>query len=358
MSNAPLSASQAAYLLPLASSSQSKKPLVLKKVILPLIAICLLFSGSWKAIARTQLQFPGNRAVINVNFPSPINVPGNAPVGQVLATRDVPIPAAVAGKQFGGTSSASGNSLTWTGTKALASGFSNVYQTGIPGIGLRFKGRTLNGNSFLTGGFPPVPFTNHPTESTGQYWPSDTIIQIEIVKTSASMGSGAVSAGQYVSMKTDDGGEALSLSIPANGIRINTVTCQTPNVNVNLGNQNRSTLKGINTFTPSTNFDVALNSCSAGIKTIKYQVDALTPVLDANNAVVALNAGSTAKGVGVQLLDGTGAVYKLGTPTTFNGVTPGGGNYRIPLRARYIQTENVVNTGTANTSMTFTIFYE
>ena len=91
---------------------------------------------------------------------------------------------------------------------------------------------------------------------------------------------------------------------------------------------------------------------------IHYQIDAVTPIVDNANAVVDLDGSSSAAGIGVQLLDGDGNPAILGTKRPFagyNGAT--GGNYTIPMRARYRQTGDTITPGSANSAVTFTMSY-
>lgn len=86
--------------------------------------------------------------------------------------------------------------------------------------------------------------------------------------------------------------------------------------------------------------------------------DALTTIVDNSKSVVALDGGSTASGVGVQLLDGSGNTMPFATQKIFTGYNKAsGGSYTIPLQARYYRTGNV-SPGTANTAMTVTINYQ
>jgi major type 1 subunit fimbrin (pilin) len=96
------------------------------------------------------------------------------------------------------------------------------------------------------------------------------------------------------------------------------------------------------------------------LNSITYRIDPVTAVVNAAKSVVALDASSSATGVGVQLLDGTGTQpFPLQTWTTFTGYDAAtGGDYTIPLNARYYQTAATVTTGMANSSMTFTMQYQ
>ncbi|RDI99213.1 type 1 fimbrial protein [Dyella solisilvae] len=136
--------------------------------------------------------------------------------------------------------------------------------------------------------------------------------------------------------------------------------CTTPNVVVRLGKHMQSEFMGEGYTTAAVRFQIDLNNCPAGMTSIAYRIDAATTVLDATQSVVALDGSSSATGVGVQLLDGSGTTsFPLGRAVNFEGYDPhAGGSYSIPLKARYYQTGSSVGVGPANTSMTFTMIYE
>jgi major type 1 subunit fimbrin (pilin) len=137
------------------------------------------------------------------------------------------------------------------------------------------------------------------------------------------------------------------------------VACATPNVTVPLGTHANTEFSGVGPIsTAPASFNISLNNCPAGINNVQYEIDAVTTILDANQSVVALDSASTARGVGVQLLDANGNAMPIGTQQTLAGYNPAGGNYTIPLKARYYQTTAPVLAGTANTVMTFTMNYQ
>ncbi|RDI99212.1 type 1 fimbrial protein [Dyella solisilvae] len=127
-----------------------------------------------------------------------------------------------------------------------------------------------------------------------------------------------------------------------------------------MGTHMNSEMTGPDTFTSATGFSISLNDCPAGMDSIQYQIDPVTSVVNSANSVVALDGSSTATGVGIQLLDNKGtAALPLSTPITFHGYNQNvGGNYSIPLKARYYQTGDRVGAGKANTSVTFTMAYD
>ncbi|HEY0506072.1 MAG TPA: fimbrial protein [Lysobacter sp.] len=139
------------------------------------------------------------------------------------------------------------------------------------------------------------------------------------------------------------------------------LSCETPDVSVDLRQHQLSSFTGPATTTPAVDFSVKLNNCPAGMNAIKYRIDPATTVVDATQSVVALDATSTATGIGVQLLNGAGTPHPLGTGTdqlipAYSPTT--GGSYTIPLKARYYQTDPSVTPGLANTLMTFTLTYQ
>lgn len=237
-----------------------------------------------------------------------------------------------------------------------------VFNTNLPGVGLIMQANSyVRGNSIglssfsdsgawlagaYAGPFPPSAF--------------GTSIAFAFVKTGP-ITSGTVSLGSVAEFAMSDNGiiatPRLPVTVTGNPV-FTVVACTTPNITVNLGTHRTSEFSGPNSATSSVNFDLALNNCPAGMSAIRYQVDAVTPIVNAQNSVVALDSSSTASGVGLQLLNGSGTPFPLGSAQSFNGYSSAtGGSYTIPLRARYYQTGTAVGPGSANSVMTFTMTY-
>ena len=150
----------------------------------------------------------------------------------------------------------------------------------------------------------------------------------------------------------------LQIRVVTTGMNITPMACSTPDVDVYLGSPSASSFTGMNSTSPAATFDISLNNCPAGLSAIHYQIDAVTPVVDAANAVVGLDASSSAAGVGVQVLDGSGNPLTLGTKRPLTGYNLAtGGSFKIPLRARYRQTAGTITPGSANAAVTFTMDY-
>lgn len=73
---------------------------------------------------------------------------------------------------------------------------------------------------------------------------------------------------------------------------------------------------------------------------------------------LSLRTGSTASGVGVQVLNANDTQVTFNNPITYTGYSASlGGDYVIPMKARYIRTGDVAP-GTANSAVEFTMAYE
>jgi type 1 fimbria pilin len=160
-------------------------------------------------------------------------------------------------------------------------------------------------------------------------------------------------------------------------------TCTTPDVTVDLGEHLVSELSGPGTATKWVDVPVRLQNCPAfhgafrrdltndsGFATthttanqIQYRVDATTTVIDASRSIMALkdaDADTSAKGVGIQVAQTANESVGFGT-TRASGLTltaTDGGNYTIPLRARYVQTGPSVSGGMADGQATVTFVYQ
>ena len=142
-------------------------------------------------------------------------------------------------------------------------------------------------------------------------------------------------------------------------IHLNTASCQTPSVPVSMGDDYRLQEFEKSGDTPRViKFNIALNQCQRGIKKVTYQLKATTRVIDAKNGVVALNGESTAKGIGLQLMNDSGQPIALDTSYPFNGFDPLGTDFKIPLAAAYYRlAEDHLEAGSANTAVTFIMSY-
>lgn len=148
-------------------------------------------------------------------------------------------------------------------------------------------------------------------------------------------------------------------SFSASPVTLNTASRQTPAVSVQMGDDYRLYEFDKSGDTPRViKFNIALNQCQRGIKKVNYQLKATTKVIDSTKGIVALNAESTAKGIGLQLMNDAGQPIALDTVYPFNDFNTTDTDFKIPLSAAYYRlAEGTLQGGTANTAVTFIVSY-
>jgi major type 1 subunit fimbrin (pilin) len=306
--------------------------------------------------AKAACTFTSGYSVQNMLMKIPnVTVPRDIPVGAVLATVQLPAGGPMTSSGSFATCTAPGNSYWYFNGGTAAALPSNTANTNIPGIGLRFFFQNNSGMSFK---FNPAGYgaSESYVGKWNWYTGGNGYFGVEVVVTGRP-GSGQINGAVTATVTLDS---LLVTNITTTTFTATALSCVTPNVTVPLGTHNSSELQGVGTGTAAVTFNLSLNSCPAGLYSIKYQIDPTTAVVgNATNGVVALDASSTATGVGVQLLNNSGVAFALGSQQTFSGYSfATGGSYTIPLKARYYQTGAKVGPGTANTSMTFTMNYQ
>jgi len=343
-----------------------------RSMVFLLLLLVLLFTshGAWASCS-------GGPSTVTINLPSTVSVPRDTPVGTRL-TAWVTSPAttnywscSTGVGQALGVRDMIGSFTTSNGTTISdGTGTYTVWKTSVPGVGIavgiRFytssvgdcTGGTLGWSTWTT---PPTTWAGQVCPSplyafSANYGSQTTVALVKIASISA---TGVVSGVVAQTAPVNPGnltGQAISYQI--NPVTIVPLVCTTPDVVVSMGRHAPAEFKGANTFTSATSFSISLNNCPAGMNSIQYRIDPVTTVVNNAQSVVALDASSSATGVGVQLLDDNGNVFKLSTQTTFSGYDQNsGGTYTIPMKARYYQTGSTVGPGTANTAMTFTMTY-
>lgn len=310
-----------------------------------------------------------------LNLPGTLSVPRDAAVGTLL-TPWITSPATTNYWNCNIT----GGAYSGTGYKPLLSyagqsvrdptGVSvTVFATGVPGIGLAIGTRQyMNGCSWA--GFQGMPTSGGFSLSVDCNGQGNVTnggqVEVALVVTGQVKGGvvSAISFGQADYYITSSGyGPSPSSYVTfalVGTTAVTALTCVTPNVSVSLGQHRTAEFSGTGSRTPATAFNLNFNACPAGMNTIKYEIDPVTTIVaGTGNSVVTLDSGSTATGIGLQLLDGNNNPFALGTPVTlavYNSAT--GGDYQIPLKAAYYQTGATIGAGSANTEMTFTLTYQ
>lgn len=237
------------------------------------------------------------------------------------------------------------------------------YTTAIPGMGIRFKftGSTLTN-------YWPVTQDLTGLRSTTVSQQSQLIV--ELIKTGPIFSGGIITGevGGWFAM----GNTSQVVSIRVNGnIQVNpqmpTCSVTTPSIMVPFGAVSAKTFTGVGSTSPAKPFNIGL-SCAGGAVGITTNVYAtLTDQTNpANNSnTLSLTADSSARGIGIQVLNQNGLISygpaSTAPPTSANSWlagSTGNGVFNIPLTARYVQTAPTVTPGSANGRATFTMSYQ
>lgn len=308
------------------------------KAVNPLIAATLLMFSPGLCRAACSMT-TGAFQQEQFALPATISVPRDAPNGTVLGMSETFTNAY--------SINCTGDSVGIYNTRGAQPGL-NATLMPIGSTGISWRVSLRNGRPFYEASYGSRTLSQQEAYTVGGQY-------LDLVKTGPIAPGTVLPAGElggyYFGLVN-----AKSLHL-ANAITVVTPSCSTSDVQVSLGSRRAADFSGIGSFSSQVAFSIGLE-CPGGLNNIRYRVDATTPVVDSAQSVVSLDSGSSATGIGIQLLNGTGsAPFPLAVLQSFNGYT-GGGSYSIPLRARYYQTGGAVTGGSAKSSMTFTISYE
>lgn len=341
-------------------SIQSLRTQSMKRIFLFVLALACLV-GIGRDVHASCSFTAGNTLISTVALPEQITVPRNVGRGTVLWD---------SGWVQGGTGTASilCNAYFWqkmrwsiTGLQPVAD-MPNVYALpDLPGVGIKagwFWGSTGAPSTWAWIGKPDSWEAN-----TTQAYILRSFLQVQLIAIGPIKNGTQGFPSPTINVWYDNA-NAAQLVLTQTSVKTNALACTTSDVLVSMGGHAISELSGPSTYTRAVDFSIHLYGCPPGMDGIKYQIDPATPVISWDDSVVALDgsapANVAATGVGVQLLnrDGT-AAFPLRRPVRFDEYdTSTGGNYTIPLKARYYQTEANVVAGWANSSMTFTMIYD
>lgn len=352
------------------------QPSNLAKVVYFAIGVVTAF---WSMNAQAAATCSGGGISSTINMPATISVPRDAAAGTNLTGWIMGPQQTSAFRCNTSHTNSSGAGVLYVGSGTDTGmriadpggtpGSARVYTTNIQGIGLavsvRLYANTCGWTTWST--FIGADAIMYPYIASyscnGTIQPNGGQIAFAYVKLNGSIQDGGyITSERVVNMvpqhKEVQLGGTWSPNYYQNGSTlVVSQTCSTPNVNVDMGKVQTKLFTGIGAKVAPRVFNISLLNCPSGIRSVTYQVDPATPVLDSTNSVVAL-LPSTASGVGLQLRDNSGKPLQLRQPIAFSGYSASCGNFSIPLLAMYYQTGSVVTPGPANTLLLFTMTYQ
>ncbi|MGC2943933.1 fimbrial protein [Burkholderia ambifaria] len=252
--------------------------------------------------------------------------------------------------------------VIYAGTTGSAPGRYNTYPTPVAGVGVRIRGG-INTTEWW-------PQSRNVTGTWASYGEGSSFT-VEFVKTGNITAPGVLS-GQIGATIAPNHGVVIR-SIVTNGainIRPQVPTCDllTPNIAVDLEKVSVGELKSVGATSLPKPMEVRLKCSGGNPGTSTRMFMTLTDSANSGNRsdTLSLASGSTAKGVGIQILrgsDNTLVSYgpdsaQAGNPNQWAVGSFGNVDVTIPFRARYVRTSATVIPGKANGVSTFTMSYQ
>lgn len=285
------------------------------------------------------------------------------PIGAVLATREAPIP--VLGKsEVMGNCKGWGNAHGKVDSQFPPNAVSpNVFDSNIPGIGLRLARTMMDKNGNGT-----VHYYPHDVPNLGLLTLySGSSFKVEVVKTGPITGVGPLTMGRFTNYYTDgdgDGKPLITTTLSGRGITIKPASCTldpgSKMIQVAMPNTSLSQFKGPGTAGTSKAFDIVLQCSDIGQdrQDIYIQIDTTNPVAGLAGVIGLTDEPDAAQGIGIQLSDKTGLPIVFAVPTKMGQHTGEGGQKKIGLQAAYFQIADQTKAGLANGTVTFTMSYK
>lgn len=358
------------------------------KYCLPILALILL-----AAIKNAQASCAFSSAATAQIFTIPLDnrtfsIPPNTLPGQIIARQYITAP----------LSSSMPDVVCSTGPMykfyqyktlplGLATNYTDVYQTNVAGIGVRYYASRVN--------YPSFPYNYQ--YSTGNRFPIANYTLnffIEFIKTAKTVSPGQVLASSLPITELAAGQEANKVVYArmtmSGQFTVTTPTCNiapaSASMTVQMGTHMANSFSGIGSGNDWKNASIRLIDCPqfygngySGLTSqtatnnttpTQYALTAntwslsLTPrngVIDAANGIMKIDDETgKATGVGIQLSTSESVSGKINlTNGVKKSITQDGSTtITIPLYARYIQTESTIGAGKANGRLEYTITYQ
>ncbi|MFJ3409416.1 fimbrial protein [Pseudomonas protegens] len=303
------------------------------------ISVALIFPYSASAIAANCSFTQGKEFTANyASAPTALTIPRDAPIGTVVYEETVTAP------QQGFTCSTSSPFIFALNPTFGSVTSGKIFPLGKTGLSIKIntsQNGYLSADRYLSGNYLD-PARTYTLE----------IIKSGELSSKSKIPSGYLGAHQYGNL------DLVKINL-VNPIVLNTASCETPDVSVQMGDDyHLYEFSTIGSTPRNVKFNIKLNKCQSGIQKVTYALKATSQVIDQQQGIVALNSNSTARGIGLKLMDGVGQPISLGTTYPFNDFTSTGENFNIPLSATYYRlTTDELKAGSADAEVTFIVNY-
>jgi hypothetical protein len=333
------------------------------------IIFCTLIIFFIALPARTATVAPASG---KVNLTGSLNFPGSNgsyTLGRDSQPGDVVASAATSAVSFTNVSCNLTQKTTITSGTETSSG-SNIYQTGVVGIGVQFWNIDKNGNATLI----PSGASGYTSTITNPGSSSTSIsTKAQLVVTGPITSTGSMSGLPVIRMSFS--GSCLT-SNPSNfdftvtsSASVTALSCNIVNqsIQVNLPKVNKNTFKSIGTTAGDTSFSIDLNCPSEGSNIYVAFTDVNNP--SSQSDLLSLSPSSTATGIKlkISLNDGFLSPVTFGPASSEYAIINSyavymapsiTGNVSLPLLVQYEATSTTPSAGTVSAQAYFTISYE
>lgn len=266
------------------------------------------------------------------------------------------------GQIFFSCHSAPVNMMTKFAETMEESAYPGIYKTNVEGIGIKVW---VGGSSNVVGN-DLSRYIYWPTANKGSFVFDKTYAQFYVIGP-VSQGDGPLMLDFTVegwinnTVSTSGGIKTADIKFTSD-IPVTVKSCETPDISVDLKKHSRSDFPSVGSTSSATPFNFEIKKCSKSMTAVKYTFKPAAGINLVNSGGsdqhITLRSGSTASGVGIQVLYANDTLVPFNSAVKYTGYNPSlGGDYVIPMKARYIRTGEV-SPGSANSAVEFTMSYE
>ncbi|MEB3840453.1 fimbrial protein [Pseudomonas guariconensis] len=317
------------------------------------MAVCILITAPSLSFAACAFYDRHSQQQITINIPSTLSIPRDAAVNTVIYESS-PI-------TFNGPASYECSTTFTVGIKnnSGSDSISNYFPIGNTGLSWQW----IYQGSVAVGGFGSGKL-----QQPGGYGFNSTTHALRIVKTGNILTGATIPAGIVGYMQVESASLRPLAMTTDKSSSIILQSCETPDIAVDMGEYNLSVFTKNGNSTPPIAFNIKLNNCPNGIQKVSYSLSATSgsPAVNGSLGIIELNKNSSAKGIALQLLDSNQTPIQLDKTYVFNEYSKNGGNFSIPLGAKYVRTlpdgdagqyDKGMSAGSANSEVTFIMNY-
>lgn len=185
------------------------------------------------------------------------------------------------------------------------------------------------------------------------------LFELSIIKTDDRAGTSKIKSGTFgtVFFGISTRLPIIDLNIQKE-IPIQQPTCITPNVNVSMGEYSIKALSAAGAQTQPIAFNLKFLNCTSAVKKITYRFLSNAETIDKDGGVISLNKTSTARNIGLRIMNSNNVPVSLDKNYPALEFKPGSTNLDISLSAAYVHlSSELITPGSANADVTFVVNY-